>query len=383
MGVVELLAKALAEVGVDTEGVDLESAASRRIFRVGRFEDLHYVSFRRQFRGVPEGSAVVFAGGESRIVWGYPPIRRVLLPRVAIPKWFPGPSVVVEEKMNGYNVRVFEAGGKIYAVTRGGLICPYTTRRLRRLHGDGLASMLEDLGPDHYVAGEVVGLENPYTRYYYEESPRFGYFVFDIFRGRERLAPREKYRIAPEYGLRTVRMLGEIKAGEDGAERLKAIVEELEREGREGVVLKDPESRVEPLKYTTSHTNIGDLRLGMQFPFEEGRSFLFSRILREAFKEWEEGARRYYELGSAILEPAIESIDRVSRGAGVYEEFELELGGVEESEEVLTFFASLGVSLEVVRVERGRDGVRAVFRKPRKSGAEISWILRTGLSPLD
>lgn len=380
----DAIAGALGELGLDQLTRDLEGLLAKRSLRVGRFEDLVYVSFRRPLRGVPEGTLVVFArGGASRIIWGYPPIRRILLPRVAVERWFPGPTVIVEEKMNGYNVRVFKASSKIYAATRGGLVCPYTTRRLRRLYGERLHQLLDSLGDDYFVAGEVVGMENPYTRYYYPEAPEFGYFIFDVFRGRTPLPPRDKYRLAGDVGLETVRLLAEIRVSEEGVEELLRVVDELERDGREGVVLKDPDARVEPLKYTTSHTNIGDLRLGMRFLFEEGRSFLFSRILREAFKEWSEEKGRYEELGRAILEPAIGAIDAVARGEGLYEEFTLTLGGGDEVEEVLAYFASLGVALEVSGVAVMEGGLKASFRKPRKSQAEIARVLESGLSPLD
>ncbi|WP_062662596.1 RNA ligase [Aeropyrum camini] len=380
-GASEVLGRALTAVGVDPSTVDLESLSTRRSVRVSRFEDLVYVGFRRQFRGVPEGTLVAFRRGEHLVVWGYPSIRRMLLPRIAVPRWFPGPTVLVEEKMNGYNVRVFSLGGRIYAATRGGLVCPYTTRRLRRLHGEALQSLLDSLGPGSYIAGEVVGLENPYTRYYYEEAPGFGYFIFDIFKEGTPLPPRAKFALAPEHGLRTVNLLAELPVDGLGVERLYRIVEDLERRGREGVIVKDPEGRVEPLKYTTSSTNIGDIRLGMRYPFEEGRSFLFPRILREIFREWETGRRSYGELGEAILAPAIEAVEAVSRGERLVEEFELVLGGEDETEEVIAYFASLGVHLEIAGVSRGVDGVRVSFRKPRKSEGEIAKILETGISP--
>ncbi|GBF08584.1 conserved hypothetical protein [Aeropyrum pernix] len=383
-GVAEVLGRALRAVGVDPGSVDLEALSTRRSVRVSRFEDVVYVGFRRQFRGVPEGTLVAFRRGEQIVVWGYPSIKRMLLPRVAVPRWFPGPTVLVEEKMNGYNVRVFTLGGMVYAATRGGLICPYTTRRLRRLYGGALQRILEDLGAEgSFLAGEVVGLENPYTRYYYEEAPDFGYFIFDIFKGGRWLPPRVKFSLAPEYGLKTVNLLAEIPATGSGVERLYTIVEDLEKRGREGVIVKDPEGRVEPLKYTTSGTNIGDIRLGMRYPFEEGRSFLFPRILREIFREWETGRRRYGELGEAILAPAIEAVEAVSRGERLVEEFELVFGNEVEAEEVIAYFASLGVHLEIAGVARGVDGVRVAFRKPRKSEGEIARILETGISPLD
>lgn len=368
-------------------GVDVDEARellSRRSLRLLRFEDVWYVSFRRRLRGLEEGTLVAWRGGEVRVVHGYPSIRRVLIPEVALPRWFPGPRIALEEKMNGYNVRVFSLDGRVYAVTRGGLICPYTTRRLRRLHGEGLLEAIKSLGgeDEHFLAGEVVGLENPYTRYRYPEAPDFGFFVFDVFRGPEPLPLRIRDAAVEAGRLRRVRVLAE--AAPSDFDIFWSVMEELEREDREGVVIKDPDYRVPPLKYTTSATNVGDLRLGMTFPFDEGRSFLFSRILREIFKTWQGRGAGPEELGRALLEPAVASVERVRRGEQLVEEFTLTMEGVDEVEELVEYFAGLGVPVSLVSVEALKGGsVRARFVKAKESEREIRRILATGLSPLD
>jgi len=368
-------------------GVDVDEAREllgRRSVRLLRFEDVSYISFRRAVRGLEEGTLIAWRDGEVRIVYGYPSIKRVLIPEVALPRWFPGPRVVLEEKMNGYNVRVFALKGSVYAVTRGGLICPYTTRRLRRLHGEGLAAAIEALGgeEEHFLAGEVVGLENPYTRYYYPEAPDFGYFVFDAFRGANPLPLARRDDAVEAGGLRRVRLLAEMEPGD--AETFWRVLEGLEREAREGVIVKDPEYRVPPLKYTTSAINVGDLRHGMAYPFDEGRSFLFSRVLREIFKSWQGRGASPEELGRAILEPAVASVERVSRGEPLAEEFTLTMEDAGEVEELIGYFARLGVPVSLVSMEQLEGGrVRARFSKAKESEREIRRILATGLSPLD
>lgn len=357
---------------------------SKRGVRLLSFEGVRYVSFRRAVRGLEEGTLIAWSGGEVRIVYGYPSIRRVLIPEVALPRWFPGPEVVLEEKMNGYNVRVFALKGRIFAVTRGGLICPYTTRRLRRLHGEGLLEAIRTLGgeEEYVIAGEVVGMENPYTRYSYPEARDFGYFVFDAFRGPEPL-PLKRRDDAVESGrLRRVRTLAVINKRD--LDTFWRVLEELEEEGREGVIAKDHEYRVPPLKYTTSHTNVGDLELGMQYPFDEGRSFLFSRIIREVFKYWQGRGAPPGDLGRAILFPAVESVERVSRGQPLVEELTLTMHEMNEVEELVEYFTRLQVPVTLKGVELLNDGlVRATFVKAKESDREIRRILRTGLSPVD
>lgn len=367
-----------------SEGEAKDLLARSSSVRLLSFEDVRYVSFRRAVRGLEEGTLIAWSGGEVRVVYGYPSIRRVLIPEVALPRWFPGPEIVLEEKMNGYNVRVFALKGRVFAVTRGGLICPYTTRRLRRLHGEGLLEAIRTLGgeEEYVVAGEVVGTENPYTRHSYPEARDFGYFVFDAFRGSEPL-PLKRRDDAVESGrLRRVRTLAVIN--KEDLDTFWRVLEELEGEGREGVIAKDPEYRAPPLKYTTSHSNVGDLELGMRHPFDEGRSFLFSRVIREVFKYWQGRGAPPGDLGGAILLPAVESVERVSRGEPLLEEFSLTMHGMGEVEELVEYFARLQVPVTLKAVEPLKGGlVRATFVRAKESGREIRRILRTGLSPID
>ncbi len=359
--------------------------ARRGGLRVMGFRGLKYYALRRGFAGFEEGTSIFIHNGGFVVVPGYPAIKRMLLLDKAIPRWFKD-RVIVEEKMNGYNVRVTSVGGRIVAITRGGLVCPYTTTRLERMYGARLRELFSEYD-EIVLAGEVVGLENPYTRYYYPEAPRFDYFVFDVFvKGRiSRLKMRDE--LVEKYGLRRVPILAE--TSKDDIEGIRRVVSRLEQQGREGIVVKDPEYRVPPLKYTTSRTNISDIRTGMRFFFEEGRSFLFSRVLREIFKLFEEGVignkvyTRAVDLGLAILEPAIETVHMVSKGKPVLDEFELVFTNQEELQEFIDYMSQLGIDLIVSSQVETRDGIRVKMAKPKDTWIEVKRILETGLSPLD
>jgi len=379
---VDAVAEAL---GLERERV--ESLAKHRTIRFRVFRGILYASLRRELGGYPEGTVVIFGRGWSRVVHGYPPIQRMVLPSVALPRHFVD-RIVVEEKLNGYNVRVVLVDGRLLAVTRGGFICPYTTDRIERLLGGRLREMLRELGEEeHVAAGEVIGLENPYTRYYYPEAPRFGYFVFDIFRSGKPLPPRVRDEATEKHGVPHVPVLGVLDKGD--IEGFRSIVEALERRGREGVVVKDPEYRVHPLKYTTHATNVGDIRLGMRFFMEEGRGFLFSRLLREIFRAYEQGLqgprleKLATEIGLAALEPALETVRLVAAGEPVYEEFELEFENRDRLEEFLEYMQSLGVDV-VVAGTYERDGMLvARVRKMRDTWLQVRRMLETGLTPID
>ncbi|ABM81371.1 RNA ligase [Hyperthermus butylicus] len=373
------------KLGLDVERV--ETLARHGTIRFRGYRDVVYALLRREIAGHPEGTVVLLERNGARLVPGYPPIQRMVLPTIALPRHFID-KVVVEEKMNGYNVRLVMFHRKLLAVTRGGFICPYTTARLERLIGGRVRELFREIDPETYtIAGEVVGLENPYTRYFYPEAPRFDYFVFDLFHELKPLPPLERNELLEKYGLKHVRLLGVIDKND--VEMFKQIVAELDREGREGVVAKDPEYRVPPLKYTTSAVNIGDVRYGMRFFMEEGRSFLFSRLLRELFRAYEEGfgdaqlEKLALEFGRAATEPALESIRKVAMGDMLYEEFELVFADEVELEEFTSYMAELGVDIVVVSTSREDEGLRARMRKIKDTWIQLRKVLDTGLSPVD
>lgn len=378
----DVVAEALS---IDRERV--EHLARHRTIRYRVFRGILYASLRREIAGYPEGTVIVFGRGWWRLIPGYPSIQRMVLPSIALPRHFVD-KIVVEEKLNGYNVRVALIDDRIIAVTRGGFICPYTTSRLERIMGNQLKDMLRELGPEeHMAAGEVIGLENPYTRYFYPEAPRFGYFVFDIFREGEPLPPNWRDEVTEKHGVPHVPVLGVLDKNDVGG--FKKIVERLNREGREGVIVKDPEYRVPPLKYTTPATNIGDIRYGMRFFMEEGRGFLFSRLLREIFRVYEEGLAGprldalALELGRAALQPAVETVKKVAAGDMVYEEFELEFASHSELEEFMDYMQGLGVDLVLVEIREENGLLKTRIRKMKETWLQVRKMLETGLTPID
>jgi len=286
--------------------------AKTRTLRIMKYRNLEYVILRRDLGRHYEGTILVSDDGWEtyRLIPGYPHIKRILLLRKAVTTHFID-QIAVEEKMDGHNVRVAMYNGEIIAITRGGYICPYTTARMKKLYGDDLSSLLQAIEPDGLLAGEVVGLENPYTRHYYPEAPDWGFFVFDMWKNGKQLPLDERRRLVEEHGLYNVPLLGILHKSE--VETLYSIIDDLTARKREGIVIKDPYNRVEPLKYTTGFINVNDIKIGMEAPFDEGRHFLFPRILREAFRLLERGGdegelkETAEELGNAILKPFLKN----------------------------------------------------------------------------
>jgi len=175
----------------------------------------------------------------------------------------------------------------------------------------------------------------------------------------------EKIEIAKIYGLKLAEILATVSS--EDTEKMREIIEKLDRNRREGVVFKDREMKLNPLKYTTSYANQSDLRYAFRFFGEYGRDFMLSRVVREAFQSFEfEDEEKFNErclqLGRAILEPMIESIRACKRGEMIYEESEL----VFENQEVIELFKMhmrlLGVEFRVEVLDEGRIRLKRVMR---------------------
>ncbi|MFB6152759.1 MAG: RNA ligase, partial [Halodesulfurarchaeum sp.] len=99
-------------------------------------------------------------------------------------------------------------------------------------------------------------------------------------------------------------------------------------------------------------------------PFDYGRDFVFSRLIREAFQavEFEEEGdalrERAHDLGEAILEPMVETIRDVEAGETVGERHTVR-GSPASVEALLDHLEDQGVSVEIT-AERTVDGDRVV-----------------------
>lgn len=309
--------------------------------------------------GVERGTVVV---GDA-VVRGFPSIPRVLVLDPGVPDFFEGP-VTVEEKLNGYNVRIARVDGDVLAFTRSGYVCPFTTD----LAGEYPFEAFFEDHPEQVVCGELIGTENPYTTHDYPEVDGAGLRVFDI-RDRETGAPvpvdRRRERCVA-YDLPPVPEFG-THDPDEAVGAVREAIDDLDRRGREGVVVKSRDGR-RALKYTTSAIHRSDLEHAFDKPFDYGRQFVFSRIIREAFQSVEfgesdrEARERARDLGEAILLPAIESIRDVQAGESVGDDHRVR-GDPAAIELLLNRFRSLGIHLEIeVDTYEGTERV-VVFRK--------------------
>ncbi len=166
---------------------------------------------------------------------------------------------------------------------------------------------------------------------------------------------RKTHEFAMEYRINAATFFGEFWK-EIAAAKIKQIVIDLGRRGREGVVIKDLENRKAPLKYTSSKTNCSDLAAAFRYYNDYALDFFVSRAVREGFQsvEWketsEERKARAQSLGESVLFPLIETIQRKQNGEDIVQEVEIRVRSLQTARDF--------------EYHLRRSGVRAIFDQP-------------------
>ncbi|ABR55261.1 ATP dependent DNA ligase [Methanococcus vannielii SB] len=305
---------------------DLEKGFERKIITKYEYNDKKYLCFKKKLRHIERGT-IVFLNDNFDYFCGYPKIKRAMMLKASLDKYF-DKKIAIEEKLDGYNIRIIKFEDEILAVTRGGKICPFTTKKVKKY----LKTTFLDDYPNLMLCGEMIGLNNPYVNQYYIEAEKdyenLGFYIFDI-RERETNIPysiSKKEELFKKYEIPHVKP---IIIDKKDISKLWEILNTLNENKKEGVILKDPEMLMEPLKYTTQHTQCNDLSIAFKYTYDIGIDFMFSRIVREGYQSFEmseskeEELNRAEKLGKSIFLPMIQTIKDVSEGITSKECFEL------------------------------------------------------------
>ena len=347
------------------------------------FEGVRYVRFRDSAKGFRRGT-VVFENSEAVI--GFPHIKRVVQLENGIRRVFKNKPFYVEEKVDGYNVRVVKVGEKVLALTRGGFICPFTTERILDFVNDEFFKNY----PNLVLAGEMAGPESPYIVEgppYVKEDIRF--FLFDIQeKGTGKSLPvEERYKLAEEYGILQVESFGIFD--HSGLDDLYDLMERLREERREGIVMKTPDMK-KIAKYVTPYANINDIRIGSHIFFDLPHGYFMGRIKRLAFYLAEkhvkgEGFDEYAKaLGKAILRPFVESIHEVAHGGDIEEVFTVRVKNITTAHKMVTHFERLGVKIHIEDIEDLKNGYwRITFKRVYPDATREMRELWNGLAFVD
>jgi len=324
---------------------------------------LEYLRFSDDFKDIPRGT-VIF---KDFVIWGYPHIGRIFMLETGLREQFEAPFWV-EEKVDGYNVRIFKHGDDYYALSRGGFICPFTTDRLPDL----INLRVLDENPDLVVCAEVAGPENPYI----EESPPYvkedvQLFVFDFMKKNSPrfLSHEEKMELIEKYSLPSVNVVGKFTSTREDVEKIKEVLKRFNDEGREGVVFKEDSERNKRAKYITSYANLMDIKVNAKNMLQLPPEYYTNRILRLVLFMKEEGIERtehlYEELGRAFIDGLFEAIEQFQKEHKVYRTFSCRFRKKENAIALLELLSKTSKHIQVRErsLEKEGDYWRLTFDK--------------------
>src|SRR3990170_903361 len=103
---------------------DVERGVEQR-----EYNGLKYWRYTDDIGTTLRGTVILFdTSGQRpvRTIPGFPHIRRVYRLRPGVQRFFHTNPFFVEEKLDGYNVRLLIHQGQLLALTRGGFVCPFT-----------------------------------------------------------------------------------------------------------------------------------------------------------------------------------------------------------------------------------------------------------------
>lgn len=344
------LKKYLSEKDIDT----LKEKDALQIYEYGH---LVFVRLSQDYKRFLRGTVFHDKG----IVTSYPKIMRILHLENGIKRYFKD-RFYIEEKMDGYNVRVALIDNIPLAFTRGGFICPFTTDRI----ADIVDLEFFDKYPNYIICGEVVGPGSPYNVEvipYVKEDIKF--FVFDLINEKTTfINTEEKYKILEGFNIEQVRRWGDFT--ERDIEDIRKIILQLDKEEREGVVIK-PVRSGKTLKFVTLSSCLRDLEATAHLITELPSGFFIQRVLRAIFFCHEFNISLSDEdllkFARAMYLIPRETIKEIQMGESVKENFDIRVRNKESINRLMEHLNRSGIRTQITSVEKSYNYYRARFQR--------------------
>ena len=331
-----------------TEGVWNESLEDHSI-RPDEFDGTTYYRVVKKVGQLNKGTVVT----DSGIIYDFPRIARIMHLENGIKQAFNKPFYV-EEKVDGYNVRIAKVQDQVFAFTRGSYVCPFSTDRLVDFF-DYDNFFREN--PDLIVCGEIAGPESPYNG----ESPPYvvediSFFVFDIrIKNSDQQIPTEKrYKLFDEYEIPTVTRFGRYVSSD--IKEIERYIQDMNKKGCEGLVFKPTDPSGKTVKYVTAGSCLRDMKVTSQLMTEYQAEFFTNRMLRSLFYLIEHDLPLnddfLKKMGDALLQPLYESIKKVAGGEMITERFKVRFNKKKNIKKLFEHFHKCKVDANPVRQEK-------------------------------
>lgn len=298
---------------------------------------------------------------EQGVIKSYPKTMRIFHLENGIKRYIKD-RFYIEEKVDGYNVRIALINNTPLAFTRGGFICPFTTDRI----ADLIDLNFFNRYPDYTICGEVVGPGSPYNTEsipYIKDDVRL--FVFDVINEKGIfLSTEDKYKILEAFDIEQVRHWGDFT--EKDIEKIKGIILELDRNNREGIVIK-PADTGKNLKYVTLSSCLRDLEATAHLITELPSGFFIQRVLRAVFFCNEFGIdldeKYLLKFARAMYLIPKETLEKIQRGNSVTEIFNIKIKNKETINWLIEHLNRAGIRTQLISVEKSGDYYKAKFQR--------------------
>lgn len=309
------------------------------------FDGIDFYRITKKIGTLGKGSIVTREG----IIFDFPSIARILHLENGIRNAYTQPFYV-EEKVDGYNVRVARIHGRIVVFSRGAYICPFSTDRIVDFLD---VKKIFDENPNLVVCGEFAGPDNPYNIEhppYVKEDIRF--FAFDamMMNKPHQIPIDERYKIFDTYRIPTVRRFGRFSASDISA--LKKLIKDLDETGCEGIVMKPTHPAEKILKYVTLGSCLRDIRVTSPLMAEMASEFFTHRIIRAAMFIHEHahslGPEIFTQLGEVLLKPVYENVGKAARSEIIDEKFSLRFREEKNIQRMIDHLYKCKVKFEVL-----------------------------------
>ncbi|MFH1520340.1 MAG: RNA ligase [Candidatus Micrarchaeota archaeon] len=341
----------------------MEAKLLKEALEKGKIErvsaEIEYLRFSVRFKGIERGTVVT----ANRIIPAYPHIKRIFTLENGIRNNIKATTVYVEEKIDGYNVRILSINEKIYAFSRGGFLDVFVTEKAREMR---LEKFFKEY-PNYIICGEMIG-NTPHT----EPTKKFDVllYIFDIDSGNEFVSCEERHKLVKKYKMVGVPVLGKFRT--DDYSNLRKIILSLNKSCKEGMVIKS-EDRKEAVKYVTAHSDIEDIAQASNRFFDMPIGFYHQRVLRSAMfindfgMDREEYAKK---LGIAFYRGLESSINNIKQKKEIVEEFEILIKDEKVWKDILKHSSKDAKITEIFRREE-KGNTRIRFSRTYKNTKKI------------
>jgi len=316
-------------------------------------EDIEYVRFREEAGKITRGTVVT----RERVILGFEHIIRIFTLAKGLARNIgDDEEIYIEEKIDGFNLRIAKVEGRIFAFSRGGFIDAFATEKARGL---GLDIFFSDF-PNHVLCGEMIG-NTPYT----SPTGKFDVklFVFDIDAGNGKYVPcAERYAVLKKYKIESVPQLGKFRAND--VKKIGVLALTLNKAKKEGMVIKTAD-RKKAVKLVTPNADIEDIAKCSPIMFDMPLGFYVQRVFRSGIfiKDFGLDQKEYAKaLGEAFYLGLHEGVDAVGDGRGAEEVFEIFIKDP-KTWETIHHHMSKEVKLDVIFRREENGGERIRFRK--------------------